>query len=176
MYDAENFEFKFSLVRRYLKGRRKQGNIAVEAKMRPGGKNVFGKFQNHCLLLIRRFCVFNICCVGEQTRNHLGNTEETLTLNVSRMFPRLRPQATCLEDTEFASRKQKCFASFPFAHPYNIVSNINSKCFCSNVSSFAPTLRDLQLIAVPYFPLVSTLLPASHKSLLFIVNHLEILI
>ena len=73
-------------------------------------------------------------------RNHLGNTEETLTLNVSRMFDRLRTQATYFEDAEFASRKQKCFASFPFAHPYNIVSNIDSKCFCSNASSFAPTL------------------------------------
>ena len=52
-------------------------------------------------------------------------TEETLTLNVSRMFPRLRTQATYLEDAEFASRKQKCFTSFPFAHPYNIVSNID---------------------------------------------------
>ena len=75
----------------------------------------------------------------EQTKNHLGNTEETLTFNVSRMFPRLRTQATYLEDAEFASRKQKCFASFPFALPYNIVSNIDSKCFCSNVSSFALT-------------------------------------
>ena len=97
-------------------------------------KNVFEKFQKHFLLSRRRFCVFNIYCVGEQTRNHLGNNEETLTLNVSRMFPRLRTQATYFADAEFASRKQKCFASFPFAHPYNIVSNIDSKCFCSNVS------------------------------------------
>ena len=57
--------------------------------------------------------------------SHLRNTEETLTLNVSRMFPCLRIQATYLDDVEFASRKQKCFASFPFAHPYNIVSNID---------------------------------------------------
>ena len=99
-------------------------------------KNVFGKFQKHFLLPRRRFCVFNICCVGEQTRNYLGNSEETLTLNVSRMFPRLRTQATYLENAEFASRKQKCF---PYSHPYNIVSNIDSKCFCSNVSSFVPT-------------------------------------
>ena len=109
--------------------------------MRPGRKKRFGKFQEHFLLPRRRFCVFNICCVREQTRNHLGNTEETLTLNVSQMFPRLRTQATYLEDAEFASRKQKCFASFLFAHQYNIVSNIDSKCFCSNVSSFAPTLN-----------------------------------
>ena len=78
--------------------------------------------------------------LGEQTSNYLGNTEETLTLNVSRMFPSLHTQGTYLEGAEFASKKQKCFASFPFAHPYNIVSNIDSKCFCSNVSSFAPTL------------------------------------
>ena len=108
-------------------------------------KNVFEKFQKHLLLSRRRFCVFNICRVGEQTRNHLGNTEETLTLNVSRMFPHLRTQATYLEDAEFASRKQKCFASFPFAHPYNTVSNIDSKCFYNNVSSFAPTFRDKTL-------------------------------
>ena len=119
-----------------LKGRRKQVNIVAEAKVRPGRKNVFGKFQKHFLLPRRRFCVFNICCVGEQTRNHLENTEET----VSRMFPCLHTQATYLEDAEFASRKHKCFASFPFAHSYNIVSNIDSKCFCSNVSLFAPTL------------------------------------
>ena len=53
---------------------------------------------------------------GLQTRNHLGNTEETLTLNVFRMFPRLRTQATYLEDAEFAYQKKKCFASFPCAH------------------------------------------------------------
>ena len=112
-------------------------------------ENIFGKFQKHFLLPRRRFCVFNICCVGQQTRNHLGNTEETLTLNVSQMFPRLGTQATYLEDAEFASRKQKCFASFPFAHPYNIVSKINSKMFLQqcflvvldNVSLFAPALR-----------------------------------
>ena len=104
-------------------------------------KNVFGKFQKHFLLPRRRFCVCSICCVEEQRRNHLGKTEETLTLNVSRTFPRLHTQATYLENAEFAFRKQKCFASFPFAHPYNSVSNIDSKCFHSNVSSFAPTFK-----------------------------------
>ena len=87
--------------------------------------------------------------MGEQTRNHFGDIEETLTLNVSgmfprlctqatyladadlclgsknatltqnvsaAMFPRLCTQATYLENAEFAFRKQKCFASFPFAH------------------------------------------------------------
>ena len=54
--------------------------------------------------------------MAEKTRNHLGNTEETLTLNVPRMFPRLLTQAIYLEDAELESWKQKCFASFPFAH------------------------------------------------------------
>ena len=77
----------------------------------------------------------------------MANTEETLTFNVSQMFPCLRTQATYLEDAEFVSWKQKCFASFPFAHPYNIVSNIGSKCFCSSVSSFATALRDCKVRA-----------------------------
>ena len=33
----------------------------------------------------------------------LGNTEETLASNVSRLFPRLRTQAIQFEDVEFAS-------------------------------------------------------------------------
>ena len=74
----------------------------------------------------------------------MGNTEETLSLNVSRMFLCLRTQATYFADAEFA---QKCFASFPFAHSYNIVSNIDSKCFCSNASSFAPTLTDKEFLS-----------------------------
>ena len=69
-------------------------------------KNVFGKFEKHFLFSKRRFCVLNICCVEVQTRKHLGNTEETLTLNVSRLFPHLCPQTTYFEDVEFASRKQ----------------------------------------------------------------------
>ena len=113
-------------------------------------ENVFGKFQKHFLLSRRRFCVFSICCFGEQTRNHLRNTEETLTLNVSRMFPCLHTQATYVVDAEFASRKQKYFASFPFAHPYYIVSNIDLKCFCSNVSSLAPTFRHEMAITLEF--------------------------
>ena len=112
--------------------------------MHPGRNNVLGKFQKHFLLSGHWFCVFKMCCIGQQTSNHLGNTEETLTLNVSWMFPCLRTQATHFEDAEYASRKQKCFASFPFANPYNIVSHIDSKCFCSNVSSFALTFRRFQ--------------------------------
>ena len=57
-------------------------------------KNVFGEFQKHILLARRRFCVFNICYVGAQTRKHLGNTKEALILNASRLFPRLCAQAT----------------------------------------------------------------------------------
>ena len=80
-------------------------------------------------------------------RNHLGNTEEKLTLNISRMFPRLRTQATYLEDAEFASQKQKCFASFPFAHTYNIVSNIDflQQCFlvCADLYN---SLSDLSTV------------------------------
>ena len=103
-------------------------------------KKVFGKFQKHFLLSRCRFCVFNICHVTMQTRNHLGNTEETLTLNVSRLFPRLRTQATYFEDAKFISRKQTVFACFSFAHLCNIASNTDSKRLCVNVSSFAPAL------------------------------------
>ena len=47
-------------------------------------KNVLENFN---FLLSRcRFCVFNLCCVGMQTRKHLQNTEETLTF----LFPCLR--------------------------------------------------------------------------------------
>ena len=66
-------------------------------------KMFFDEFQKHFLLSRHRFCVFNVA----QKRNHLGNTEETLTLNVSRMFPRSSTQATYVDDVEFASRWQK---------------------------------------------------------------------
>ena len=66
-------------------------------------KNVSGKFQKYFLLSRRKFCVFNICCLLAQTKNHLANTEETLPSNVSRLFPLLRTQATYFEDAEFAS-------------------------------------------------------------------------
>ena len=59
----------------------------MEAKLGPRRKkNVFGKFPKHILLSRHRFCVFNVCCMESQTRKHLGNTEEALTLNVSRLF------------------------------------------------------------------------------------------
>ena len=99
------------------KGRRKQENIAAETTLRPGRKNVFGNFQKHSLLSRRRFCVFNICCVGAQTRKHLGNTETTLIFNVSPLFPRLLTHAKYFKDIEFASRKQKMFCLLPVCSP-----------------------------------------------------------
>ena len=69
-------------------------HCCAEAKMRPGRKKRFSKSSKASFFAFKTQIVFNICCVGVQTRNHLGNTEETLTLNVFRMFPRLRTQAT----------------------------------------------------------------------------------
>ena len=68
-------------------------------------KMLLENLKTFFLLSRRRFCVFNVCCIGVQTRKHLGNTEEALTLNVSRMFPHLRILATYFEDREFASQK-----------------------------------------------------------------------
>ena len=68
-------------------------------------QNVFGKFQKYILLSRHRFCVLSIYYVGAQRRKHLGNTEEALTLNASRLFPRLHAKAIHLEDLKFASRK-----------------------------------------------------------------------
>ena len=76
-------QFETWNIKQKCKGRRKRGNIVAEAKMRPGRKKCFCKISKAFLLPRRRFCVFNICCIGEQTRNHLANTEETLTSNVS---------------------------------------------------------------------------------------------
>ena len=89
--------------------------------MPPGRKNVLENFKSIVCFQLADFVSSTLLRGGGggETRNHLGNTEETLTLNVSRMFPRLRTQATYLEDAEFASRKQNCFTSFD-----NIVSNI----------------------------------------------------
>ena len=76
---------------------------------------------------------------GVANKETFENTEEALTFKVSQLFPRLCAKATLYsEDAEFASRKQKCSASFSIAHPCNIVINIDSKCFPGNVSSFAP--------------------------------------
>ena len=57
----------------------------------------------------------------------------TGVIKVSRVLPRLRTQAAYFEDVEFASQKQ----NFPFDHSCNIMSNIDSECFCRNIFSFA---------------------------------------
>ena len=80
-------------------------------------KNYFWKISKTFLLSRRRFCVFNICYIGAQTRKHLGNTEETLASNVSRLFLHLRTQAIHFEDVEFASWKQKMFCFLPVCSP-----------------------------------------------------------
>ena len=103
-------------LKHVAKGPCKQGNIAAEAKMRPGRKKCLWKISKFFCFQDADFVSSTYVAWGLQTRNHLGNTEETLTLNVFRMFPRLRTQATYLEDAEFASQKKKCFTSFPCAH------------------------------------------------------------
>ena len=97
----------------HTEGQHKRGNIVAKAKWRPGLKNDFGKYQKHFLLSRPRFCMLGICCVGAQTRKHLGNTEEKMTSNVFRLFPRLRTQGTYFEDAKFVSRKQKMFCFLP---------------------------------------------------------------
>ena len=77
-----------------LKAGANEGTLLRKQSFVQDAKNVFGKFQKHFLLSRRRFYVFNICCLRVQTENHLGNIEETLTLNVSRLFPCLRTQVT----------------------------------------------------------------------------------
>ena len=74
-------------------------------------RNAFEKNLKTFFLLSRyRFSVFNICCIRVQKRRHFGNTEDTLTLNVSPVFPSLRNYPSYSEDKEFASRsKNVCF-------------------------------------------------------------------
>ena len=118
-----------------------KASASKEAEMfLENSKSIFllGKTQILCLQHM-------LCCIGEQMRNHLGNTEEILTSNVSRTFPHLRTQTTYLADAEFASWRQQCFVSFLFAHPYNIVRSIDSKFFHSNVSLFALTFSFWQV-------------------------------
>ena len=94
------------------KGRRKQENIVVEANMHPGRKKMFLENFESIFCFQDADFVSSTYVAWKRKRGitwDLGNTEETLTLNVFRMFPRLRTQATCLEDAEFASRKQKMF-------------------------------------------------------------------
>ena len=96
------------------KGRRKQGNIVAEAKLRPGRKKCFWKMSKTFLVSRRRFCVFNICCVGAQTRNHLGNTEETPTSNVSHSCV---PKQHILKTQNLRLGSKKVFCFFPVCSP-----------------------------------------------------------
>ena len=83
-----------------------------------GAKNVFGNFQKHFFAFMTQIlCVFNLCCLGMQTREHFGNTEEMLTMKASRMFPHLRTHAAYAEDAKFASRKQTMFCFLPVCSP-----------------------------------------------------------
>ena len=68
---------------RHCKGPRKQGNIVAEAKMRPGRKKRFWKISKAFFAFKTQVLCLQHMLRGAQTRNHLGNTEETLTLNVS---------------------------------------------------------------------------------------------
>ena len=134
---ARAFAFRAPLFCVFLKASAKKETLLWKQKCVQDTKNVFGKFKKKFFASKMQI----LCLQHVAWESKRGITWETQTLNVSRMFPCLRTQATYLEDAEFVSRKQKCFASFLFAHPYNIVSHIDSKCFCSNVSSFAPTFR-----------------------------------
>ena len=72
-------------------------------------KHVSGTYQKHFLPSRRIFCVLNIVFYWGANEEALANTEETMTLNVSRLFPHVRTQATYFEDAEFASRGEKMF-------------------------------------------------------------------
>ena len=52
-------------------------------------KNAFEKFLKHYYFEGANFVSLTYVASGVQTRKHLKNTEETLTLKVSQMFPRL---------------------------------------------------------------------------------------
>ena len=58
-----------------------------------------------------------------------------MTSHVSRLFPCLHTRAKFFEDIKF-----DFFASFLVVHP----CNIDSKCFCSNVLSFALAFRRIR--------------------------------
>ena len=104
VYSAHAFRIiRARLQFRCLKATANKRTLLRKQNCVQAAKNVFGKFQKHILLSRRKFCVFNICCLWAQTKNHLGNTEKTLTSNVFRLFLRLLTQATHFEDAEFAS-------------------------------------------------------------------------
>ena len=69
-------------------------------------KKCFWKISKHFLLSRHKFilCLQHMLLVGANEESlYLGNTEETLTSNVYRLFPRLRTQATYFENAEFVS-------------------------------------------------------------------------
>ena len=141
------------------KGRRKQGHIVAEAKMRPRRKKRFWKISR------ADFVSSTYVAWGEKTRNHLGNTEETLTLNVSECFLVCVPKQHILKTQNLRLRSKKYLASF--LHSCNIMSNIDLKCFCSDVSSFAPALRRFIAAGQFAFPLhlsFDQTLPVKHCS------------
>ena len=110
-------------------------------------KNASGKFQRHFLLSRGSFYVFSICCEEVQTKEHRENTEETL----SPMFPECFSVCVAMQHTlkkrySLHLGSKKCFAFFPFAHPCNALSNIDSNCFYSTVFSFGPALSLRQRI------------------------------
>ena len=103
----------------------------------------------------RRFCVLNICFVEAQTKRHLGNTnktltkhgrntEETLTLNFSVMFPLffcyVFSKHHVLETQKLRLGSKKCFAFFSFGHLSSTVSYIDTKCLCSTSSRLRRSL------------------------------------
>ena len=95
----------------YTKGQRKRENIVVETKLRQRRKKYFWKIsKTYFAFKTQILCLQHMLHAVANEAEHFGNTE-ALTLNVSR----LRAKAAYSEDVEFASRKQKCFASFPFA-------------------------------------------------------------
>ena len=68
--------------------------------------------QTTFLLPRRKYCIFKICCLGTQTRKHLGNIQSQCFFGVSQVIPRLLPHATYVEDTEFVSWKQNMLLKF----------------------------------------------------------------
>ena len=139
-----------------LKAGANEGTLLRKQSFVQDAKTVFGKLKKHFLLSRRRFCVFNICCLRVQTENHLGNIEETLTLNVSRLFPCLRTQVTYIEDAEFATRKQKISCFLPVCSPvqhyeqhrFTLLSIIPRTVLLSSIQLEAETL-DFSTHAIP---------------------------
>ena len=66
-----------------LKGRRKRGNIVAEAKMRPGRKKCFWKISKAFFASKTQILCLQHMLHRGANEDHLGNTEETLTSNVS---------------------------------------------------------------------------------------------